>query len=172
MGSGPSDVSRAGRATATTATTPPAAAKPAAPPKPPPNATGVTADTFRRLAPAVASGGLPEQDAQMLATQSARPGVIGEAQAITAARKAAALPPDDRAQFQQAVDGAQTDTQRAFIYKALASGHPVSEVTALADQIKPITDDKQLLRDYTLSGPLGAPETPGLHQQFTQSCVP
>src|SRR6185369_6782203 len=41
-----------------------------------------------------------------------------------------------------------------------------------ANEIKNVTDDKQLLGKYTLSGPLGTEETPGLHQQFTQSCVP
>ncbi|HEY8211459.1 MAG TPA: hypothetical protein VIG99_28440 [Myxococcaceae bacterium] len=153
-----------------TASTPATAKAPAAP-KPPPNATGVTADTFKRLTPDVAAGKLPEKDAQMLAVQSARPGVIGEAQAITAARKAAALPPADRAQFQQAVDGGKSDTERAFLYKALAAGHPVSEIADFAKQIQGLSD-KELLRDYTLSGPLGTEETPGLHQQFTQSCVP
>src|SRR3954471_11543619 len=122
MGSGPPDISRAGRAPtnpsgSAPADSPPAATAPAPPPKPPPNATGVTADTFKRLTPAVTAGGLPEKDAQMLAVQSARPGVIGEAQAISAARKAAALPPSDKARFQQVVDGAKSDTERAFLYK-------------------------------------------------------
>jgi hypothetical protein len=172
MGSGSPDISRAGRvATNPSGAGAPATAAPLAPQTPATPATGASADTFRRLSPDVAAGKLPEQDARMLAAQSAVPGVIGEAQAIRAARMAAALPADGRAQLQQAVDGAKTDTQRAFIYKALAAGHPVSEVADFAAQIRDLPD-QELLKSYTLSGPLGSAETPGLRQQFATSCVP
>jgi len=173
MGSGSPDISRPARvptnpnAGTTTAPAAPATATPAAPAAPRP---AVAQDTFRRLSTDVAAGKMPEKDAAVLAEQAARPGVIGEAQAIRAARVAQALPPDQRAQFQQAVDGAATDTQKAFIYKALSAGHPVSEVVDFAGQIRGLSD-QALLKDYTLSGPLGK-ETPGLEQQFSTSCVP
>jgi len=169
MGSGSPDISsRAARVpTSPSATAPAASAPPPAAPRP---VSAAAQDTFRRLSTDVAAGKMPETDAAMLAEQSTRPGVIGEAQAIRAARVAQALPPEQRAQFQQAVDAAGSDTQKAFIYKALSAGHPVSEVVDFAGQIRGLPDEA-LLKDYTLSGPLGK-ETPGLNQQFSTSCVP
>jgi len=174
MGSGSPDISRAARvptnpSTAATpaapATTPPATSTPPAAP------AGIAGDTFRRLSPSVSAGQMAETDAKMLADQAARPGVISEPQAIRAARVAAALPDGDRARFQAAVDGAGSDTQKAFIYKALAAGHPVNEVVDFAGQIHGLAD-QQLLKDYTLSGPLANKDAPGLGQQFSTSCVP
>jgi len=149
---------------------------PAAPaasvPLPPASASPVAQDTFRRLAPDVTSGKLPAGDARMLAEQSARRGVIGEAQAISAARRAAALPDGERARFQQALAGAGSDTEKAFIYKALAAGHSVDEVEGFARSIRN-AGDEELIRGYTLSDPLGDDRLQlGLKQQFGDSCVP
>lgn len=170
MGSGSPDISRAGRAPTnpSTAAPAPAASPPASAPAAP---AGIAGDTFRRLSPSVAAGQMAEKDAKVLADQAARPGVISEPQAIRAARVAVGLPPADRAKFQAAVDGAGSDTQKAFLYKALAAGHPVKEVVDFAGQIHDLPD-QQLLKDYTLSGPLASKDAPGLEQQFSTSCVP
>jgi len=175
---GSSDVARTGRAPTNPNATAPAsttAPKPAVTPQPPAGAATslVVADTFKRLTPDVASGRISNRDAQMLAEQASRRGVIGEAQAVSAARKAASLPPADRAQFQDVVDRAGSNTERAFIYKALAAGHPVPEVVKFADGIRGLSD-LQLLHDYTLSGATSLEDNfqSGIAQQHPSSCVP
>src|SRR5262249_21011300 len=73
----------------------------------------------------------------------------------------------------QALDKAGSDTERAFLYKALAAGHPGAEGAQFADRIRGASDD-QLLHDFTLSAPT-APEDhlqDGLAQQFQDSCGP
>jgi len=59
-------------------------------------------------------------------------------------------------------DGQWDAGEPQFGYLQLSPGISVSEVVDFAKQIRGLPD-QQLLKDYTLSGPLGNKETPGLN---------
>jgi hypothetical protein len=154
----------------TTTVTPP-------PPAPAPSVTGVaftaaSQDTFSRLSADVTAGTLPAADAKAISTGVGELGVIGEAEALRGAHLAEQLPAADRATFQALVDAAPTDTGKAFLYKALASGHALAEVQTFAAQVQG-WDDAKLETTLSLSADLavaGGAQN-GLKQQFEASCV-
>jgi hypothetical protein len=79
-------------------------------------------------------------DARMLATQAGRVGIISPRMAARVPGAITALANPDYTTFRGLLTNAASDGERAFICKALASGHTVAEVTAFATTIKGMTD--------------------------------
>jgi hypothetical protein len=146
-------------------------------PTPTPASTGFagqTQDTFTRLAGDVQAGKLSARDAGALATATGQLGVLGEAEALRAAHLAEALPAAEQQTFQSLLDGASSDTARAFLYKALGAGHTVAEVQTFAGQLGGLTDAQlvdrlSLADDEAVTTPDARQD--GVKQQFEASCV-
>jgi hypothetical protein len=130
-------------------------------------------DTFDALTPDVSASKLRPEEAVLLATGTEQLGVIGEAEAIRAARAAEALSPDDRTAFQALLDKAPTNLGKTYLYKALGAGYGVADVTRFAQAIGGMTD-AQLLDQLTLGDEAGADTgvQDGVKQQYEASCVP
>ncbi len=159
-----------GDVTATTVTPPPPAPAPAL--AGPTTRALASQDTFTRLSADVTAGTLPAADAKAISTGVGELGVIGEAEALRGAHLAEQLPAADRATFQALVDAAPSETGKAFLYKALAAGHPLSEVQTFAAAITG-WDDAKLESTLSLSADLagdGGAQN-GVKQQFEASCV-
>jgi hypothetical protein len=115
-----------------------------------------------------------EADRSLLAAQAARVGII---EARTAARvpgAVSALSDTDYTAFRTLLSNAGSDTERAFILKALASGHTLAEVTTFAGTIHGMTD-AWLIQNLNVLQITSATDTgggAGIIQQFGNSCGP
>ncbi|TDC07853.1 hypothetical protein E1267_12240 [Nonomuraea longispora] len=63
-------------------------------------------------------------------------GILTTAQLARAAEKMDALSEEDRARMQRLLDDAGSETERAYLMKALAAGHPVDEIATFASAIR------------------------------------
>jgi len=108
-------------------------------------AAAVFADLAGRArAGAGVSGGLDPADAVVLAAQCVRirgvgddydDGILTVAQLARLGRQLDAMPVLDRANVGTLVDKARSDTERAYLLKAVAAGHPAGELAAFATRI-------------------------------------
>lgn len=129
--------------------------------------------TWTALLPLVEAGKLPAGDAELLAEASGKLGIIGKAQAVRGARRAAELPEAEARTFTRLLRGASSDMARAFLYEALAAGHSIRTVQRFAKDIQGWSDQK-LATTLNLADPLGSFDgrQDGVMQQFADSCVP
>ena len=129
-------------------------------------------DTFTSLQADVKSGSLSAADAQTLSNAAGEEGVLGEAEAVRAAKAAEALSPSDRATFNGLVSNASSPEEKAFIYKALGAGYDVSDVSQFANTIHGWSPDK-LIDTLNLADDTGADDgiQNGVKQQFDASCT-
>ncbi len=113
-------------------------------------------------------------DARTLAAQSARVGVISPRMAARVPGAVTALVEADYTSFRGLLTSAGSDTERAFIAKALASGHTVAEVTTFATAIRGMSD-AWLIQNLNVLQVTSATDTgggTGIIQQFGNSCGP
>ncbi|HEX4812304.1 MAG TPA: hypothetical protein VFV66_06075 [Nonomuraea sp.] len=59
-------------------------------------------------------------------------GILSKAQLAQAAEKMDGLSPEDRARLQKLLDGAGSETERAYLMKALAAGHSIDDLVTFA----------------------------------------
>ncbi len=113
-------------------------------------------------------------DALTLSRQAARVGVISARMAARVPGAVTSLSEPDYTTFRGLLTNAASDTERAFIAKALASGHTVAEVSAFATTIKTMTD-AWLIQNLNVLQVTSAADTgggTGIIQQFGNSCGP
>ncbi len=128
-------------------------------------------DTFARLATAVSAGTLTEKEQLLLASATARVGVLGEAQALRAVSLLEKLPAADAARFRELTKAAGSPLEQAFLFKGLGAGHTVDELGAFAGAIRGWSDEK-LIEGLNLADPiLEDGVQSGVKQQFFASCV-
>jgi hypothetical protein len=129
-------------------------------------------DTFDTLEADVKAKQLSSKDAKLLATESGQEGVIGEAEAVRAAKAAEALSPKDRTAFNSLVSSAASPEEKAFIYKALGAGYDLADVQSFAKSIQGWSADK-LIHTLNLADDTGADDKVqnGVKQQFDASCT-
>ncbi|MEI7743935.1 MAG: hypothetical protein WCK58_09330 [Chloroflexota bacterium] len=115
-----------------------------------------------------------EADRNMLAAQAAKVGVIDVRMAARAPGAVAALADADYAAFRALLAGAGSDAERAFILKALATGHAIGEVTTFATTIRGMTDAWliQNLNVLQITSTTDTAGGTGIIQQFGNSCGP
>jgi hypothetical protein len=104
------------------------------------------ADIGGRARAAVAvAGGIASDDAILLAGAMVSvpgigdaydDGILSIAQLGMAGKHRNALSPDDRARFNELLGKAGSDTERAWLLKALAAGHSVNDINGFADMIR------------------------------------
>lgn len=130
------------------------------------------ADTFTALQPDVKARKLSAGDAKLLSDASGQEGIIGEAEAVRAAKAAEALPTAERTQFNALITQAASPQEKAFIYKALGAGYSVAEVATFAQAIHGWPADK-LIHTLNLADDTGADDglQNGVKQQFETSCT-
>lgn len=129
-------------------------------------------ETFDQLSAAVTSAALSKPDQLLLASSSARIGVMGEAQALRAVALLEGLAAPDAAAFKSAADAAASPLERAFLFKALGAGHTVAEVGTFEAAIHG-WDGAKLLSTLNLADPiLDDNKQTGVKQQLHSSCVP
>jgi hypothetical protein len=110
----------------------------------------------------------------MLSAQAAKVGVIDARMASRVPGAVGALADADYTAFRALLSSAGSDTERAFILKALASGHTLAEVTTFAGTIKGMTD-AWLIQNLNVLQIASGTDTgggAGIIQQFGNSCGP
>lgn len=82
------------------------------------------------------------------------------------------LSPADAAQFDVLLANAKSNTERAYLYKALAADRTIPDITKFAAQIRGITPIElmALLSPVNEDIPVGTALTPGLHKEHDWSC--
>lgn len=113
-------------------------------------------------------------DALTLRAQTARVGVIGARMAARVPGAITALNDADYTTFRGLLTNASSDAERAFIAKALASGHTVAEVSTFATTIKGMSE-AWLIQNLNVVQVTSAVDTAGgtgIIQQFGNSCGP
>lgn len=130
-------------------------------------------DTWKKLQGDVKQHRLSGADAAMLARQTSSIGIIGEAEALRGARKLEGMSNPDQHTFQGLLNNAGSGPERAFLMKALASGHSMKDIEAFAQTIHGWAPSKLIhtinLADDT--GPIDHQQN-GVKQQFADSCAP
>jgi hypothetical protein len=115
-----------------------------------------------------------DADRNMLAAQAAKVGVIEARMVSRVPGAVSALADPDYIALRALLANAGSDTERAFILKALASGHTLAEVTTFAGTIKGMTD-AWLIQNLNVLQITSAADTgggSGIIQQFGNSCGP
>ena len=95
--------------------------------------------------------------------------VIGAYQKRRVVHALGALSADDYAKFAKVKRAAQSPSERAFLFKALAAGNSIANITWLAGKISG-KDQNWLLDNCTLGDPRA--QGTGVRQQWTHSCGP
>jgi hypothetical protein len=115
-----------------------------------------------------------DADKALLSAQAARAGVIDARMAARVPGVVSALPDPGYTALRTLLKDAGSDTERAFILKALASGHSLAEVTTFAGTIKGMTDAWliQNLNVLQITSTTDTAGGAGIIQQFGNSCGP
>jgi len=115
-----------------------------------------------------------DADRAMLSAQAAKVGVIDARMVARVPGAVGALADADYTALRALLSGAGSDTERAFILKALASGHTLAEVSTFAGTIKGMTDAWLIQNLNVLQITSGADTGggSGIIQQFGNSCGP
>lgn len=113
-------------------------------------------------------------DSRMLVAQSARVGIISPRMAVRVPGAITALSATNYTAFRGLLTAAGSDTERAFICKALVSGHTITEITAFAGTIHGMSDAwlLQNLNVFRVSSAADTAAGTGIIQQFVNSCGP
>jgi hypothetical protein len=113
-------------------------------------------------------------DRALLAAQAAKVGVIEARMADRVPGAVSALKDADYTALRTLLSNAGSDTERAFILKALASGHSLAEVTTFAGTIHGMTDAWliQNLNVLQITSKTDTGAGTGIIQQFGNSCGP
>jgi hypothetical protein len=115
-----------------------------------------------------------DADRRLIATQTARVGVIEARMAARVPGAVSALADADYTALRGLLSNAGSDTERAFILKALASGHSMTEITTFAGTIHGMTD-AWLIQNLNVLQITSTSDTgggTGIIQQFGNSCGP
>jgi hypothetical protein len=113
-------------------------------------------------------------DARLVATQMARPGVLEPRMAARIPGAVAGLPEADYTTLRTVLAIAGSDTERAFILKALAAGHGMTEIAEFALIIRDMSDPWliQQLNVVQVTSTADTTGGSGIIQQFGNSCGP
>ena len=92
--------------------------------------------------------------------------ILNKHQASRAELKYKALSPDDKKAFDQAIAKAKSESEKAYLKKALAAGRSQAEIAAFADRIR--GKDAAWMQDNLKL--TGSTKGTGVQQQFSHSC--